>query len=771
MTAPLFPVRLLLLEDRPADAELAIAHLTAGGFVCTWTRVQTEEALRRGLDEPLDAVLADYGLPGFSGLAALAIVRERQPDLPFILVSGTIGEDQAVAAIKNGADDYLLKDRLSRLAPALEHALVQRRLRIEASRASAEVAAQKRLLQSVVESMADGVLVADERGTLQFVNPAARRIMGDALIAKAPGDWQPEHGLIDARTGRVLSAEDTPLLRAMKGLSTEAAEILIKRPGMETRVVSSIGRPILDAAGKVRGGVSTWRDITSERRAQAALRRNEERYRDLFWNDLVGHFVSTPEGRLLACNPSFVAMFGFQSVEDALQADLNRIYQQPQDRERFLSLIRDQKELRHYETENVTAGGRVIRTIENTIGRFDEQGNLSEIHGSVIDVTELREAERHIHHSQKMEAVGQLAAGVARDFNDLLTVILGYAERLLAEAPASDECRLHLGEIVDAVKRGSGLTHQLLSLGGRQTLSPQVLDLNDVIRDAEPTLRRLLGERVTLTFDLSPEGSGVTADAGSLLQVITNLVENAHDAIPATGSVHIQTGVETRDADGAQVNLPGLGLTFAVLTVTDTGLGMDEATRAQIFEPFFTTKPTGRGTGLGLSVVHGIVKQGGGSIDVESTVGEGTVFRIRFPAAQVDARRQEPRSVAQQSEGTGGHETILITENEPSIRQLILTTLELNGYTVLAAVDGAEALTILERPQLTIDLIVTDLLMPHLDSVGLGQRLAVHHPRARVLYTSGGPGVIDRHGPYLAKPFGMQDLLVKVREILDAPSA
>lgn len=639
-------MRLLVLEDRPADAELAIAHLTAGGFVCTWTRVQTEEALRRGLDEPLDAVLADYSLPGFGGLAALAIVREQHPDLPFILVSGTIGEDQAVAALKNGANDYLLKDRLGRLAQALEHALVQRRLRIEAARASGEVDTQKRLLQSVLESMADGVLVADERGALQFVNPAARRIMGDALIALGPADWRPEHGLIDAGTERVLLAEDVPLLRAIKGLSTDAAEILVKRPGMETRIVSSSGRPIVDAAGKIRGGVSTWRDITRERMAQEALRRNEERYRDLFWNDLVGHFVSTPEGRLLACNPSFAAIFGFQSVDEALQADLTHNYKRPEDRQEFLRLLREQREVKHYESENVTALGRAIRTIENTIGRFDERGNLSEIHGSIIDVTELREAERQLHQTQKMEAVGQLAAGVAHDFNELLTVILGYAERLLDEAPASDECRLHLGEIVDAVQRGSGLTHQLLSLGSQQILSPQVLDVNDLIRDAEPILRQLVGERVTLTWDLSPEVPNITVDAGGLLQVITNLVENARDAIPDTGTVCIQTSLKTRDADGAQANLPGLGLTFTVLTVSDTGLGMAEATRAQIFEPFFTTKPAGHGPGLGLSVVHGIVRQSGGSIVVESTVGEGTVFRILFPAAQADARRREPRSTA-----------------------------------------------------------------------------------------------------------------------------
>jgi CheY-like chemotaxis protein len=276
---------------------------------------------------------------------------------------------------------------------------------------------------------------------------------------------------------------------------------------------------------------------------------------------------------------------------------------------------------------------------------------------------------------------------------------------------------------------------------------------------------------VTLTWDLSQEVPNVIADAGGLLQVITNLVENAHDAIVAAGAIHIQTGVETRDANGAQVNLPGLGLTFAVLTVADTGLGMDEATRAQIFEPFFTTKPTGQGTGLGLSVVHGIVKQSGGSIDVKSAVGEGTVFRILFPAAQVDASRQAPRSAAQHFEGIGGHETILIAEDEPSIRRFILTTLEHAGYKVLAAVDGAEALTIIEGAQLPVDLVVTDLLMPRMDGVSLGQQLARHQPRAKVLYISGGPGLIESDEPYLAKPFTTLDLLYKVREVLDASSS
>ncbi|HVS36566.1 MAG TPA: ATP-binding protein, partial [Gemmataceae bacterium] len=370
--------------------------------------------------------------------------------------------------------------------------------------------------------------------------------------------------------------------------------------------------------------------------------------------------------------------------------------------------------------------------------------------------------------SQKLEALGRLAGGVAHDFNNLLTVILGYAD-LLGRYGADDHAREVGREIQKAGERAAVLTRQLLAFSRRQVLQPCILDLNALVRDLDGMLRRLIGEDVQLTTALQDGSLRVKADPGQLQQVLTNLVVNARDAMPRGGRLIIATAEVPASLDSTMLT----GATgFAMLTVTDTGCGMDEHVLKRLFEPFFTTKPVGKGTGLGLAMVYGIVQQSGGRVEVESEPGRGSTFRVYLPLTYGPA--EAAPAPAAPAVPTGGKETQLLVEDEESVRQLARRTLQAKGYHVLEAGDGLAALTICQRHLRSIDLVVTDVVMPELGGVDLVQRLRTVRPHLKVLYMSGyNDSTLLRHGieeseaNYLEKPFTPDVLTRKVRDLLD----
>jgi CheY-like chemotaxis protein len=374
-----------------------------------------------------------------------------------------------------------------------------------------------------------------------------------------------------------------------------------------------------------------------------------------------------------------------------------------------------------------------------------------------------------------MEAVGRLAGGVAHDFNNLLTAIAGHAEMLLADHGGSEQTREDIEEVLRAVDRASALTRQLLAFSRRQVLQPRLLDLNQVVTDIGRLLRRLIGEDVQLETELSADVPRVRGDRGQMEQVLMNLVVNARDALPAGGTVTISTGIRDIDADALEIHRGVTPGTYSELVVGDNGTGMDEALLPRIFEPFFTTKEQGKGTGLGLPTVYGIVTQSGGYVLVDSEPGAGSTFRVLLPHEHHDGIEAiEPtraRSVRP------GHETVLLVEDESAVRRLGCRILERRGYTVIEAESGAGALQIFERMAPAISLIVTDVVMPGMSGVELARRLRLMKPSLRVLFTSGYTAdEIQRHGPldagtgFLAKPFTPDALVGKVREILDGES-
>ena len=451
---------------------------------------------------------------------------------------------------------------------------------------------------------------------------------------------------------------------------------------------------------------------------------------------------------------------------DAWQRDYKE-----RNREQIRAFIRGGYRVSDSETREHDREGRPRVFLNNVVG-FVEDGQLVRVWGTQRDVTEQRHLEEQFRQSQKMEAVGQLAGGIAHDFNNLLTAILGNTQLLLRELPPGDSMHGDVEEIRKASERAASLTRQLLAYSRRQMLQPEVLDLNVVMAEMDKMLRRLIGEHIDLVAVFAPDLGRVRADPNQIEQVIVNLAVNARDAMPDGGKLTIATANVDLDETFAQAHLGSVPGSYAMLAVTDTGVGMDATVRAHLFEPFFTTKEVGRGTGLGLATVYGIVKQSGGYISVYSEPGHGSSFKIYLPRIATPA---EPPAGAPKGGPAPGSETVLVVEDEPAVLTLSRRALESQGYVVLAASDADAALRVVERHGGMIHLLLTDVVMPGLSGRELADRLSAQRPGIRVLYMSGYPGdAVVQHGTlplgsaFLQKPFSPDGLARKVRDVLDA---
>lgn len=418
------------------------------------------------------------------------------------------------------------------------------------------------------------------------------------------------------------------------------------------------------------------------------------------------------------------------------------------------------------------------RTLESRASTIVKNGTVEKLVIVNRDVTQRKSLEEQFRQAQKMEAIGRLSGGVAHDFNNLLGVIIGYGEIVQEGTPAESPLRGCVDEMLKAGHRAAGLTRQLLAFSRQQVLDPRILDLNAVVRDMEKMLKRLIGEDIQLVTSLSPELVRIKADQGQIEQVVLNLAVNARDAMPEGGELTLHTSNFHMDEEFvSRYPYPVLAGDYVRFTVNDNGVGMDAATRARVFEPFFTTKEKGKGTGLGLSMVYGVVKQSGGYIDVTSEPGVGTYFNIYLPRAENAADSQKPFSELCVA-ALKGNETVLLVEDETSLRTLSRHLLELCGYQVLEAENGSAALKISEDNSRNIDLLLTDVVMPGMSGRVLADQITTQRPEIRIVYMSGYTGqTVGQHGVlaegsfFLPKPFTRESLAAKVREALDADSA
>ena len=627
------PLRVLMVEDSEADAELLARELKRAGFEVTWERVQSAAALDQALGKiPWDVIVGDNSMPGFSGTEALAAVRARGMDIPFIFVSGTMGEDLAARALEAGAGDALTKGNLRRLIPVI------------------------------------------------------RRELRDA----------------------------------------------------------------------------------EERRAR---RESEASYRTLVQKAPLGIYRSTPGGRFLSANTALVQILGYDSADDLLALDMaTDVYADAEERRRLIE--QDTYTDQVYDELEATwkkKDGTRIRVQLSVRAHRSPESQVEYYEAFVRDITAQRQLEAQLAQSQKMEAIGRLAGGVAHDFNNLLTVILSYSELVLEDLPGDSQQRDDIDQIRKAANGAGELTRQLLAFSRQQVLEPKVIDVNAAITSIERLLGRVLREDIKLQCTLATDVGTVRVDPGQLGQVIMNLAVNARDAMPKGGLLTIETGNVDLDEDYLRAHAMAKPGQYVMVAVTDTGMGMDAATQARIFEPFFTTKEIGKGTGLGLATVQGIVQQSGGFIWVYSEPGHGTCFKVYLP------RVDEPVStLGSESDATRGTETIMVVEDMAAVRAVTREMLERYGYTVVEAADGQAAQRIADGFEGRIHLVLTDVVMPHVGGRDLAEVLGKVRPETKVLFMSGyTDDAVVRHGilqdgiPYLQKPFTPKSLARKVREVLD----
>lgn len=766
------PLRLLLIEHSTDDATLLIRQLARAGYAPEIERVATLDALRAALDRhPWDIVVADYSLPGFTGADALTLVRSRDVDTPFIFVSGSIGEDIAVEAMRAGANDYVMKGNLARLVPAIERELRETHGRIARREAEAALVQSKERFRAIFETALDAIVTINADGLITDWNPQAEAIFG----------W-PRSAVV----GRLLegvvippSQRDAHRRGLAHFLSTGEGPILRRRIEVSALHQDGHAFPVELAINPIRRG-NTWefsahiRDLSAQRETEAALQQAETSYATLVEHTPVGIYQSTAQGRFLRVNPALVRMPGYDTADDLLRLDLARdVYVDPTERQRLLARDLDtDREYDEVETKwkrrdgsvvSVQLTSRVVRTADGT----------AELYETVVrDVTAQRELERQLTASQKMEAIGRLAGGVAHDFNNLLTVITSYTELILEDLGPTHPQREDLAQVRKAAISAASLTRRLLAFSRQQVLQPVALDVNAVIADTEKILRRLIGADIDIVTALSPSLGSVKADPGQLEQVIINLAVNARDAMPSGGRLTIETANVEMDEGylrGHPAAQPG---SYVLLAVSDTGTGMDAETQAHIFEPFYTTKRPGKGTGLGLATAYGIVKQSGGFIWVYSEPDRGATFKVYLPRTKETA----PRDVVRAAPPTPvrGSETILVVEDMAAVRAITQHVLQRQGYTVLQAPDGEAALLVAAKHDGRIHLLLTDVVMPNLGGRLVAERLLRVRPDLRVLYMSGYTddsivhhGVLDAGVAYVQKPFTPDALLRKVRDVLD----
>ena len=638
-------LNILIVDDSPVDAELLVEVLRAGGFVFEWTRVETEPDFLAALEKRPDIVLSDFSMPSFNGLRAAELMRKSGFEIPFILLSGTMGEELAVEAMKHGASDYLLKNRVDRLGPAVRRALEQKKIREEQRRTNAELVWKTAFLEAQVDSALDGILVVDAHGKRILQN---QRLIQIFKIPDAIVNDQNDSVLFDYAVHQVKNPDEwarriQDLYKNPDKVGRDEVELA------DGTVLDRYSAPVRDRAGNYYGRIWTFRDITDRRRL-------EEQFRQ----------------------------------------------------------------------------------------------------------------------SQKLEAIGLLAGGVAHDFNNLLSVIQGYCSMFeMKDVPPEDQHK-YVVEIQLAVERAAALTRQLLTFSRRQPMQMRPIDLNGVVSKIARMLQRILGEDISLQVKYSSHALFLNADAGMLDQVLLNLAVNSRDAMPNGGQLIIETAAGEVDKLIPAPVPPRKGH-FACLKVSDTGCGIPPELLARIFEPFFTTKEVGRGTGLGLATVHGIVQQHQGWIDVASEPGEGTTFSVYLP--QLAHVPDPPASTAERVQTLGGAETILVVEDEATLRRLFRNMLTRLGYRILEAPTGAAALEIWKQNRNEIQLVLTDLVMPDgMTGIDLSQRLLKDRADLPVIYISGYSreavdSTVDlQEGVnFLPKPFQLEKLAQIVRLSLDAP--
>ncbi|MDQ7825131.1 MAG: response regulator [Candidatus Eremiobacteraeota bacterium] len=828
--------RVLLVEDNPADIDLIRELLAETGSFRIDSATRLSEALARLGAEKFDLVLLDLGLPDSMGLESFHRMKEAEPGIPIVVMTGNDNQELAVTAVKEGAQDYLVKGRVTgnQLARSILYALERKRAqaRERLAREVLELLNRTEGASEIIRSIlllfnksmdfeaigirlreGDDFPYFETKGFPEDFIEAERYLCGrdeaGEIMRDAQGDPVLEcmcgnilRGRTDAslpfftRGGSFYSNCTTDLLASTtekerqsrtrnrcNGEGYESVALIPLRSGTEiigllqfndrrrNRFTAEMIHFFEGLGASI--GIALMHKQTVEK-----LRESEARYHTLFETIADGILIADNEERkFMYANKSICRMLGY--TEEKLKTlglgDIHPKDALPSVMLEFEALVRGDKTL-NSDIPCIRKDGTIFYADVNSAQlTFDGLGCTM---GIFRDVTERRQAEdardkleTQLSQAQKMESVGQLAGGVAHDFNNILQSMMGYSQLLLECLPAGDESHEFAQEILHDTDRAAALIRQLLAFASKQTIAPKIIDLNDAVEGILKMLRRLIGEDINLIWKPAPNLWPVKMDPAQIDQILTNLTINARDAIGGIGRISIKTGSTELDeacCDTQPLFAPGR---YVVLEVNDDGCGMDKEIMAHVFEPFFTTKEMGKGTGLGLATVYGIVKQNHGFIDLESEPGKGTTFRICLP-------RHEPENAVTGErlpsvEAPTGTETVLIVEDQESLLKLIRRLLEQLGYHVLAAGSPNNALKLAEEYPDLIHLLLTDVVMPEMNGRDLMKRLTAMRPGIKCLFMSGYTsdviarrGVLEADVHFLQKPFSVKSLARKVHEVL-----
>jgi len=882
------PLKLLIVEDQPDDAELLVAELRRAGFDPQWQRVETEPAFLAGIRAGPDIILSDYSMPQFSGLRAAELLRSSELNIPFILISGTVGEDVAVEAMKRGATDYLIKDRIARLGTAVKNALNQKQLVLERRRAETSLS----LFRALLDRSSDGIEVADpETGVLLDVNETTCERLGytraELLAMKVwelytqemnPVLWaqkisslrQAGHKVVEGECRRkdgstfpveisvrhvqldreylIASVRDiTDRLLAQKQVRQlshaveqspaavvitdtrgnieyvnrkfievtgySLAEVLGKNPRFlksgemppETyrelwRTLRAGGTwtgelhnrkkngelhwewasisPILDERGQPVHYLAVKEDQTARRRAEKALRESEEKFRqiaetinEVFW------ITEQPGDRMIYVSPAYEKIWGrtCASLYESPASWAEAIH--PDDRDRVVRASANGLPRGEYdETYRVVRPDGAVRWIHDQA--FPVRNAAGEIHrvvGTAEDITEHRKLEAQFRQAQKMESIGQLAGGIAHDFNNILSAIVGHLYLARQEAEGRPALQENLEHIATATRRATDLVSQILTFSRRKESERTAIKLNNIVLEALKLLRASMPATIRIQTGLA-ETPAVLANPTAIHQIIMNLGTNALHAMRAEpGTLRIELEVEELDAAFAASHRGLHSGRHVRLSVGDSGCGMDAATLEHIFDPFFTTKAVGEGTGLGLAVVHGIMKSHGGGVVVHSQPGQGTVFHLYFPVldSPVEVKAGQP-DAAPVPRGRG--ERILYVDDEEVLARVGKRTLEGIGYVVTTKTTALDALAAIRDQPGAFDLVITDLTMPVMDGLRLGTQMLQFQPGLPIILMTGYSGDLTAEkvcalgfSQLLEKPCAARALAEAVHQVLLQP--
>ena len=803
-------IRVLIVDDKQENLYLLRALLQSHGCVVDEAG-HGAEALDKALQAPPDLIISDLLMPVMDGYTLLRKWKadERFRAIPFVVYTATYtGPKDERLALDLGADAFIVKPvEPEPFMARIEEVLAKKEggaLPPAKTPDGNQLGLLKEYSEVLIRKLEQKVFQL-EQANCELKAEIALRQQAEAQLCESRNDWEDifqsighptiimdlEHGIVAANQAAVevsgksldelLNAKcydlfhgssepprRCPMEALLESGSRERAEIEMEALGVYYLVSCT---PVLDKEGNIRKVIHIATDITERKKSEEALRESETRYRALFSQSMDGIYMTGSEGILLDANQAFLDILEYKR-EDIARGDIRIVYANPSDRDRFLRTIEASGSVKDYPLSFKRKDGKEVECLVTSNVRRAGDGAIVGYQGILRDITEQATLQKQLLQAQKMEAIGTLAGGVAHDFNNVLQVALGYTELMLGREGLPQRVRADLKKIRDSSRQGAELVQRLLTFSRKAEFKPQPLDLNRRINDIAEILERTIPKMIQIRLLLSEDLARINADKTQIDQVLMNLAVNARDAMPDGGKLIFETANILLDEDYATSHFDAKTGHHILLTVTDTGSGIDKETLEHIFEPFFTTKSVGEGTGLGLAVVHGIVKQHGGHVRCYSEPGRGTTFKIYIPALTSGEEHEETTF---RETTRGGSETILLVDDEELIRDLGSMTLTRAGYKVLAASNGKEALELYQAHSDEIALVLLDLIMPEMGGEQCLKALLSLNPSVKVViasgYTASGPtkdALADGAKGFVNKPYEMRKALGVIREVLDS---